>query len=262
MKIVSKMSEILDFIRVEICFFCVFIAISGFLIFNKISINLIFVILSSFFLCASLFAYNNMVDKKEDAINKKRVSGLTLTRRGNFILAFCFTIGLLSTLMLTLPSVIIYLLASFIGFTYSVFKLKQYMVLKNLYSGFSWSLSFLLGSSPNLNHISFVYYVVISLFIFISSIISDLRDFKGDKVQMIKTIPVSIGYNKSKKIIYLFYTLFSFFILLSGFNELLIFIPFCISIIILVNKNKIKLAHNFSGFAFIAFTLKLLFSWL
>jgi 4-hydroxybenzoate polyprenyltransferase len=253
--------EFLDFIKVKICLFCVSIAISGFLLFNKISINLIFVILSAFFISAFLCALNNMTDKEEDAINKKRINTLT-TRKGVFIIIFCFIVGLIFTLALSLLSIIIYLLSSFIGFVYSIFKLKRYIILKNLCSGFSWSLSFLLGASPNFNHISFVYYVIISLFISISSIVSDLRDFKGDRIYKIKTIPVSIGYNKSKKIIYLFYTMFSFFILLGRFNEFLIFIPFCISIIILVNKNKIKLAHNFSGFTFMSFTLQLLISWL
>jgi len=252
------MLEFLDFIRVKICLFCVFIAISGFLLFNKISINLIFVILSVFFLCASVCAYNNITDKEEDSINKKRVNPLTFTKKGFFIVIFCFIVGLISTLVLSLTSTIVYLSSSFIGFTYSIFKLKQYPVLKNLYSGFSWSLSFLFGTSLNFNYISFVYYIIITLFIFVSSILSDLRDFKGDRIYKILTIPVSIGYNKSKKMIYLLYTMFSFFILLGKFNEFLVFIPFCLSIIILVNKNKIKLAHNFSGFAFIAFALQLL----
>jgi 4-hydroxybenzoate polyprenyltransferase len=254
------MLEFLDFIRIKICLFCISIAVLGFLLFNEMSINLIFVICSAFFLCASLFAYNNIADKEEDVINKERVNPLTLTKKGFSIIIFCFIVGLIFALALSLFSAIIYLLSSFIGFTYSIFKLKRYLVLKNLYSGFSWSLSFLLGVSLNFNYISFVYYVIVSLFISISSIVSDLRDFKGDKICNIKTIPISIGFNKSKKLIYLLYVLFSLFIFLGRFNEFLIFILFCISIIILVNKNKIKLAHNFSGFVFILYDLQLLIS--
>ena len=60
-------------------------------------------------------------------------------------------------------------------------------------------LSFIIGATI-FNIEVFLYYLLFCFFVFLMSIISDIRDFAGDKNNNIKTIPVTIGYKSAKNI--------------------------------------------------------------
>lgn len=137
---------------------------------------------------------------------------------------------------------------------YSFFRLKKYFLIKNLYTGLAAGLIFLIGTI-NVSIEIIQYYLLISFFIFIVSIISDLRDYKGDKASYIKTLPVSLGYHTTKIIVFLLLGVFSFLVLNS---HLIILLPFSLVVLFFVYKNRPNIAHSLGGFSFVFFALFLL----
>ena len=86
------------------------------------------------------------------------------------------------------------------------------------------------------------------------SLISDLRDYKGDKIVGIKTLPVYLGYRWTKKIIYSLLFGISVFILqlnLFYLLPLLLFIPL---ILLFILKNKPEMAHFYGNISLIFLT--------
>ncbi len=87
----------------------------------------------------------------------------------------------------------------------------------------SISLMFLVGATANSNSINSIttidlikVYLVLSIYILIISIMADLRDYDGDKLADIKTIPVMLGYNAGKRVIYLLFILFSILVVIEN----------------------------------------------
>jgi len=248
----NTVKEFLEFIRFKICIFITSIGISGYLLFNSFSVSqLIFTFLSSFFIIAGAYAYNNITDKEEDRINRSSVNPFALSRKGYLIVIGFFSIGFLFSLRLSLWSIFFYVIGIWISFVYSFFKLKRYFLVKNFYTAFGASLVFLLGAGiVSLSSIS--YYLIFSLFLFIGSMISDLRDYRGDKLNNIRTIPVILGYQTAKKIGLALLGIFSVIIL---FFDLIVLLPFSLSMIYFLLKNKPTLAHSCEGFSFIALVI-------
>lgn len=238
-----------EFIRIRICIFICAIGMSGYLLFNPLNTNLIFVALTSFFGAAGTYAYNNLIDKKEDKINRRRVSSFVLNNKAFLIIFICFLFGIGFSLFLSLYSIIFSFLGVIIGISYSFFKLKKYFLIKNLYTGLGANSVFLVGAA-NINVEVVLYYLLVSFFILIISMISDLRDYKGDKISHIKTLPVSLGCYIAKKFIFLLLGIFSLLILLYFIN-LFILLPFIFFMFYFLYKNKPSLAHFFGGFSFI-----------
>jgi len=82
---------------------------------------------------------------------------------------------------------------------------------------------------------------------FTGSILADLRDYKGDKIAGHKTIPIALGCDRSKKIVYYLLFLSSVLILLFKFYNFLIFLPFFILSYLLMTRNRFSDAHIWSG---------------
>jgi 4-hydroxybenzoate polyprenyltransferase len=246
--------NLLEFIRFKICIFVSAIGMSGFLIFNPLDMRLILVALTSFFGSAGAYSFNNIKDVKEDLINRKKINSFTLSVKGLIIVFVCLSIGFVSSLFLSLQSIFFYLFGSATSITYSFFKIKKYFLIKNLYTGFSATLMFLIGAN-NISIEVLRHYFLISFFVFIVSIISDLRDYKGDKISSIKTLPVLLGYNKTRKIVSILLCMFLFLIINSHF---IILLPFSLIIVFFVYKNKTRIAHSIGGFALIFLTIFLI----
>lgn len=250
-----KLSNFLQFIRFKICVFVTCIGIIGYLLFNSLSWNLIFVILACFFAVAGSYAYNNMTDKEEDLINRKGLNCFVLDNRSFLIVIVFLSLGLFFSTFLSIYSMFFFLVGIFVSLTYSFFKLKKHFLVKNFYTGFGASLVFLVGAT----YLTFEiveYYILISFFIFIGSTISDLRDYEGDRLTNIRTLPVYLGYDTGKKIVFVLLSVFSFLILFfSGFTLLL---PFALVMIYFLLKNKPTLAHSCEGFSFIFLVLWLI----
>ncbi|RLI95011.1 MAG: hypothetical protein DRO92_02275 [Candidatus Altiarchaeales archaeon] len=102
-------------------------------------------------------------------------------------------------------------------------KSKRISSIKNIYAMISISLMFLVGATANSNSINSIttidlikVYLVLSIYILIISIMADLRDYDGDRLADIKTIPVMLGYNAGKRVIYLLFILFSILVVIEN----------------------------------------------
>jgi len=242
------LSDFLEFIRFRICIFLVCIGITGYLLFNSEVMDLIFVIISSFLVTAGAYAYNNTTDSREDLANRKKINPFVMNKWGLFIVSLLFLSGIFFSFFLSPYSIFFCLLGVVVSITYSFFRLKEYFLVKNFYTGFGASIVFLLGAG-NFSINILEYYLLFSLLAFIGSSISDLRDYEGDKLSNIKTVPVYLGYETGKRIDFVLLGIFSLSILF--FSNLVILLPFPLLIFYFLYKNKAKIAHSFLGSSFI-----------
>lgn len=256
MRLNYRIKTVLEFIRFELCLFASFIGMTSYLLFNQLSIEVIFVIVSSFFVCASVYAYNNTCDMEEDLINRGKINPFAVNK-GLLIVGCCILIGLISSLLLSTISLSFFISSIITGIIYSSFKLKKHFLIKNLYTSLGGVQLFLIGANV-LNADIVPYCLLFSFFIFIGSLISDLRDYEGDKFSGIKTLPVVLGYQRAKIIVYLLLVVFPFFILQLGVYSFIPLITFSLIILFFLIKNKPKIAHMFNGISFIFLTFWLI----
>ncbi|WP_406655793.1 UbiA family prenyltransferase [Methanolobus sp. ZRKC2] len=221
------MTEFFSFIRFKICLFVTGIGVSGYLLFNSLGFDVVFVTLCCFFAGATGYAYNLITDKSEDLINHKKINRFADSSTGMYLVYIFMLLGGLFSLFLSTSSMFFYLVITILNVSYSRFRLKKRFPLKNIMTGFGLTQVFMIGAAnASLSNMVFTYYFIVSLFILLTSLISDLRDFEGDKKTGIKTVPVALGYNFSRKLsfILLFASSWTIYLFgLSGLNTLLIF---------------------------------------
>jgi len=244
--------NLLDFLRLKICFYMCAMGVCGFLMFNPIDIRLAFVALTSFFGGAGAYAYNNLTDEEEDLINRRNINPLVLNGTGKFVVFICFMLGIFFSWFLSPFSVLLSISAVFVSMSYSAFKVKRIFLLKNLYTCFSIGMLFLIGSI-NINGEVITYYMLLSFFTSIISMISDLRDYEGDKHSNFNTVPVFLGYDRARKFIFILLLTFSTTIII--FSRLLILMPYVFFMLYFIWKDRPKLAHAYGGgsWIFLAF---------
>ena len=256
----NKLRNLIEFIRPKLCVFVACISAIGYLLFNELSSNILFVLLSSFFVCAGAYSYNNMTDKKEDYINRKRLNPFVSSINGKRIVCACLLAGFSFSLFLSFSSVLFYISSAVTGIIYSKFAVKKHFIIKNIYTGFGVMQAFLIGASvsaPTLE--AFYYYIALSLFVVIGSIISDMRDYTGDKSAGIKTIPVHFGYGITKALVLILLGIYAFFIIYS-FVRLFSLLPFIGLMSFFVYKNKISYAHLSGSLSFVFLMVTLMIS--
>ncbi len=254
---IDHIREFIRFIRPKICLFITGIAASGYLLFNPISSKLIFVILSSFFGSAGAYSINLMTDKEEDLINNKKLNYFVLNNIG-WIFAFSFIVfGILFCSFLSKMSVFFYFLSAFLGAVYSFFKFKKITLFKNLYAGFVIPIMFLLGAVANsiisINILS--YYLLISLYIFTISLLSDLRDYEGDRALDIRTLPVVLGKEIAGKIVYGLLILFTLSVIMLEAVGLFPFLPFVALFALFLRRGDPHRAHVSQMMSFVVFPI-------
>lgn len=242
------LSDLASFIRLKVCIFISAVGINGYLLFNKLDISVLAVILASFFISAGSYSLNSMRDTKEDIECKRKVSAYAYSRSGYVVVLSCFALGIMFSLFLSESAILFSLLGLVTSAIYSQFKLKRFFLVKNLYTGISLSMIFLMGAGK-IDSIVAVYYLLTVLFTITLSLISDLRDYHGDKSSGFRTLPVALGYNLSK-IIAIF--LMALFLLFVAFNLWMVAVaPFAISIVYLIVRDKIVPAHTTGLYSFV-----------
>lgn len=237
--------EFVSFMRPKIALFITGITASGYLLFNSIDTKLIHVILTSFFASIAGYSYNLLKDKEEDLINHKRLNLFVVNRTGNYLVIAFVIISAFFSFFLSTISLLLYFILIITAFTYSYFKIKNVFPFKNIYTGFIIGLMFLLGATANsvISNVMIAYYILISLHVFTLSLISDLRDYRGDKYAGIKTVPVMMGYEFGKKVAASLLILFLMIALTLNMKGLYPLIPFVFLILLYVYKNRPKAAH-------------------
>lgn len=240
--------DFLDFIRVVMSAFSSLAAVIGYLLFNPPGIPIIFAGFSAFCAVAASRAYNSRKDTKEDTINRKRVNSFSFKKEGILIIVFLYIVGLFFSLFLGTVSVVFYLVFMFVGIVYTLFRLNARSfshLFKNLYGAFGISLVFLLGAGMVTTEI-FIYCFLLALFVIASSIVADLRDYRGDIKVRKRTLPTVLGRTKAKVLSSTIFSAFSLLILILYIKAFLLFAVFSFVVILLVLRNKPRLAH-FTG---------------
>lgn len=252
------LKDLLDFIRIKLSVSATLLPISGYLLFNDLSFGLFPVSLSAFFACVAVYSYNNITDMEEDLANKRKINPFSLNISGKLIVVISLLLSILSMFLLQQIPLLFYILFLISAMLYSFFRIKKYVLIKNIYTTISLSLLFLVGATNSqITSVIMPYYILISILLFAGSVTSDLKDYKGDLLANIRTIPVRIGHERTKKLIYLLLVIIIFSILTLRLYPLFIFLPFVISKIFFIKKNYFSLAHNIGGFSIISLTVLL-----
>lgn len=253
------LKDLLEFLRFKISFFAAFSATTGYLLFNPLSLNTLLAGSSAFFLCAAVSAYNDLTDVKEDLINRKKINPFVYNIKGKLLIGGCILLGLVTSFLLSLFSVAFYVLPLIIFLFYSSFRIKRYPLIKNIYTALGSSLVFFIGTGK-MTESALIYYLFVAGFVFIGSVLSDLRDLEGDKMSGIRTLPVVIGEDATKKLLYLWICLFSMFLLILKLHAFFLFLPFAFLISFFLSKNEIITAHILIGPPFVFTSLWLMIS--
>lgn len=199
-------------------------------------------LLSSFFITFTVYAFDKVSNIKEDSINLPERAGfiykhrriITGTIAASYITAFFLSI-------LKSPyAVLVVHFPLFIGLIYSIkilnIRLKDITGLKNIVVALSWAVvgTFfpVAVSSGNFYQILGIFYYIFIKYI-INTILFDVRDIDGDRTNGVTTIPVFIGLKKTKNILLLLNSTLIPFIILSyskgffqGYISVLIFAIF------------------------------------
>ena len=170
---------------------------------------------ATFLLIFSVYGLNKLTDIKEDRINNpERVGYVEKVAR---ILKYTVPLALFLSLVLSVFSspwaVLVVLFPIVSGVLYSIRlspnypRLKDITGIKNTIIALTWAngttfLPYLVAGGVQPQKVILIYY-----FFFMKSMINtilfDVRDIKGDKISGINTIPVRLGFEKSRKLLLL-----------------------------------------------------------
>jgi 4-hydroxybenzoate polyprenyltransferase len=253
----TTIRDLLDFIRPGICISAAFLSVAGSLL-TKVSLDsLVLSAAISFFACAVIYSYNNMKDFKEDVKNGRRISPFaSKTRTGLFVVTLLMVFTVILSLMLGIYATVFSSAFVLTGILYSKFRIKQHAVIKNLYTTFPLSLLFLFGAGT-IDSGTLFYYAIIFTVLLIGTIVSDLRDYEGDKATGVNTLPVIFGRDVTKQFVFILTVSISL-AMLFDIRKLFILFIFSLGASVLLLKNQFKLAHKFGMVSFIFFDIWML----
>ncbi len=234
--------EFIGFIKPEIGIFLGSVTALGYLLSSPLKKDLIYLLLGVFFASITVYSFNHFKDKKEDLINKKKLNYFVKSGTGYYIVLFSLFLSIVFILSLSSRIFWIYLVCMVGGILYSLIRIKRFFILKNLYTAFFMTLGFVMGTVLGGSTISEVFYYVFTIFLIglCVSIVGDLRDYLGDKLANVRTVPVVLGYEKARKMVCMLLIFFS--VIVVGFN-LKAFLPsilFISASIFFLLKNDIK----------------------
>ncbi len=187
------------------------------------------------FVVFSIYNLNRKTDAAEDALNHaKRYRITSRFGRALFLAALvayagaliiAATAGAASALLAAVP------LLSGIIYSVPLFpkscryqRVKEIPVMKNIVVSGSWALSFsllpvfLAGTHPDVY--TLIVFVLIFEYVFIASVLPDVRDREGDAATRVYTIPVLIGMEKTRIFLTVFNLTMAMLILTVGFARL------------------------------------------
>ncbi len=154
---------------------------------------------------ATLFVYslNRLTDLEEDMQNVPRRATFTHRYgRSFFIIGVLLYLGSIGgAFVLGITGAPFLLLPIVAAVLYSLFRVKQYLLIKNLIVGVSWGLiplgvGFYYGviRSPEIL-VSFGFFTIM---LTVAAAVFDIKDIEGDKTEDIRTIPIVFGTRKTR----------------------------------------------------------------
>lgn len=164
-------------------------------------------ILSSFFTTFTIYSFDKLSNIKEDSISLPERAGFIQKHSNVFTgsVVVSYISALFFSILKNPYALLVVHFPLFIGLIYSIkiynIRLKDITGVKNLVVALSWAVvgTFfpLAISSSNLKLITHIfYYFFIKLFI--NTVLFDIRDIEGDRINKVITIPVSLGLKKTK----------------------------------------------------------------
>lgn len=250
--LIFKIREFRAFMRLETCVYISCIAISGFLLFNPLSATIMPLFLAVFFVTGAGYAYNHIKDKEEDSINNKRLNAFITNGAGMPAIACMLAAGIFFSLFLPSFSLIIFILLIPLSIAYSRLRVKEIFLLKNLYTGFTIGLTFLIGafSGGNITNGVLLPFLVAFFFGFMLNLLGDIRGYEGDLAAGVKTLPVFMGVGTSSRMAQSLFMGFSVYVLILRFYSFypLTIFAFLISLSLTFEKHKLARAGILSSF--------------
>ena len=170
-----------------------------------------------FFTMLGIYSLNKLTDKDEDSINLPERANYVI---GNekpliFILVISYLIAILLGFSVNIWAVIIILFPLFAGIIYSVEispkipRLKNITGMKNIIVVLSWTVGSTFLPAICVYKCVIITALVFSFIfikIFVNAVVFDIRDIEGDQKNNIKTIPVVIGRQKTKKMLFIIHS--------------------------------------------------------
>lgn len=171
------------------------------------------ILLSFSFTVYSIYGLNKLTDIEEDAVNNPERAKIIakICTLFKFSLAVSFILSLIlgfSVNVLALPALLFPL---FMGVIYSIGisshipRLKDITGVKNLIIALSWGVPLALLPAIDQSMKQFIVILIIFYIFFIKSLINsilfDIRDIEGDRISGVKTIPIFLGINKTKRLL-------------------------------------------------------------
>lgn len=122
-----------------------------------------------------------------------------------FLLQFVFISFPLSLFILSWNRLVVIGIIGLLGLIYSFpismngkeFRFKRLLLVKNLFIGFAWGALILVGAGSFNHSIVFLFFMFMSLQIFVGSIARDCADLEHDKKMGVQTLPLKLGLNRT-----------------------------------------------------------------
>jgi 4-hydroxybenzoate polyprenyltransferase len=177
------------------------------LLFNVFAFKMVII---TFLTTFSTYGLNKLTDLKEDSINTpERAKDI---KKIQFIFKISVAVSFLLSLVLgffesflTIPILLFPLLLGIlysVRFSTKIPRLKDITGVKNLTIALSWAVGStffpLVYLTNNKNLLIILVFYFFFLKSYINSIIFDVRDIEGDRINRVRTIPVSMGKEKTK----------------------------------------------------------------
>lgn len=223
--LISFFDKIFSFLSVS----SLFIAMTGFSLpfvsFLLYGISVEFdLVLASFFITFAVYSINKLTDIKEDSINLLDRAEFT-TKNWHYII-FMVIISSLAALYISLLHSLFAIFIIFfpfcVGFVYSIkianFRLKDVFCIKSISVALAWAvvgtfIPVIVHSSDFITISAIFYFSFIKFFIY--TVLFDVRDIEADRLNNVITLPVFLGINKTKNLLFLLNSTFIIWLIFS-----------------------------------------------
>jgi 4-hydroxybenzoate polyprenyltransferase len=177
-----------------------------------LSLSSALLLIAAFLLSFSVYSLNRVTDLEEDSINLPDGGRSIKKNRDYLLFASLESINIAVVLaFFTYPSAIIVILfAFFVAFFYGLgssrFRLKNIVLLKSItvagtMTATAVALAFAVYANSAFIVLTVTYFIFVK--ILIATMLLDVRDIEGDQKAGVRTIPVSLGVNKTRNLLLL-----------------------------------------------------------
>jgi 4-hydroxybenzoate polyprenyltransferase len=195
-------------------------------------------LIATFCLAFSVYNLNKVSDLKEDLINQPDRARFVKKYR-DYILFACFesiNIAVILAFFTNPAAILVILFPFYVGLLYSVgvrrLRIKNVKVLKNIMIAGAITVGAAL--LPLAVHVDIPFIVLLVAYwfflkVFIDSVVLDVRDIEGDRKAGVRTIPVSLGRNKTRNLLLFLNSTLIMWLALSLYHGL--FYPYLFALI-------------------------------